>query len=594
MFVSPLRKAIFLLRKIAKSRGQGVSNSLKRQRWFRISYFCFVGWHARFAGLPNWPKLLGRDFSSHARAVNANADNGPRVLIATGTAGHLPSMTMESFLGIALTHRGASVHFLICDRTLPACMMCEISWHSDLADFRANGPRDRCNSCYKPSAEMLAEAQLHQIGLSSQLSVADRTRAHGLAQSTAIEAISGFAIDDVPVGEHALAGALRFFARGDLSGEPAAEIVVRRYFEASLLTYFACRNLFEHDKFDVVVLNHGIYVPQGLIAETARRHNLRVVTWHPAYRRGCFIFNHGETYHQGLLSEPIGQWANMKWGPEHRIQIENYLRSRWVGKQDWVKFHRDPEFDIDAISREIGVDFSRPVVGLLTNVVWDAQLHYRANAFPGMLDWLLKTIAYFAARPELQLLIRVHPAEMTGTVPSRQPAIDEIRRAFHPLPRNIFIIPPNSRVSTYAAMARCNAVLIYGTKTGVELTSSGVPVVVAGEAWIRGKGVTLDVSSEEEYLHILDSLPLPWRLNAETQDRALRYAYHFFYRRMIPVEAIVEANGWPPFAVSIKALSDLDPGASPGLDIVCSGILANTPFVFDGAVLARSAVEHAH
>jgi hypothetical protein len=321
------------------------------------------------------------------------------------------------------------------------------------------------------------------------------------------------------------------------------------------------------------------------------------VTWHPAYRRGCFIFNHDETYHQGLLNEPIEQWVTMTWRGEQRRQIETYLQSRWVGKQDWVKFHRDPEFDVDAISDEIGIDLSRPTIGLLTNVVWDAQLHYRANAFPGMIDWLLKTIAYFAARPDLQLLIRIHPAEITGTVPSRQPAIDEISRVYDPLPSNVFIIPPDSHVSTYVAMSKCDSVLIYGTKTGVELSSSGIPVIVAGEAWIRGKGVTLDASSEDEYKRLLDGLPLAKRLNAETQDRALKYAYHFFYRRMIPVDAIKQASGWPPFEVSIKELSDLDVGRSPGLDVICQGILAGTPFVYHAednvSLLTQQSTGHA-
>ena len=61
----------------------------------------------------------------------------------------------------------------------------------------------------------------------------------------------------------------------------------------------------------------------------------------------------------------------------------------------------------------------------------------------------------------------------------------ELRAAFPQLPKNVFIIPPESKLSTYAAMFACDSVLIYGTKAGVELTSFGVPVVVAGEAWIR-------------------------------------------------------------------------------------------------------------
>ena len=42
-----------------------------------------------------------------------------------------------------------------------------------------------------------------------------------------------------------------------------------------------------------------------------------------------------------------------------------------------------------------------------------------------------------------------------------------MRKAFPELPRNVFVIPPESNSSTYAAMGMCDAVLIYGTTTGV-------------------------------------------------------------------------------------------------------------------------------
>ena len=101
---------------------------------------------------------------------------------------------------------------------------------------------------------------------------------------------------------------------------------------------------------------------------------------------------------------------------------------------------------------------------------------------------------------DLQLIIRVHPAELRGHIQSRQPIAEEIRREIGPLPPNIHVIPPDSPVSTYAVMTQCDSVLIYGTKTGVELTSLGVPVIVAGEAWIRNKGITIDARSREHYL----------------------------------------------------------------------------------------------
>ncbi len=559
---------------------QSVKHWLQRWPWYRPIHLAYTAWRARHGGLPDWVNLLGHDLQTWQRTLGESTDRPERILVATGTAGHLPSMVMESLVGVALSLRGAGVDFLLCDGALPACMMSEINWYSNVRAFAKHGPKDRCKGCYKPSAHMLEQVGFRHLGISEQVTQAELQEASVLAASIPWQEIARYTIDEIPIGEHATAGALRFYARGDINAEPQSEMVLRRYFESALLTYYACRRLLGEGGYKVVVLNHGIYVPQGVIAETARRFGVRIVTWHPAYRRGCFIFNHDETYHHGLMSEPESVWESMRWNDEHRRGIKQYLRGRWVGRQDWVSFHKDPEFDIEAIQQETGIDFSHSTVGLLTNVVWDAQLHYKANAFPGMLDWLIKTIEYFAKRPDLQLLIRVHPAELTGTLRTRQPAVDEIRRAFPHLPPNIFIIPPESRISTYVAMSQCNAVLIYGTKTGVELTASGIPVIVAGEAWIRGKGVTFDAVSEADYFCLLDSLPLPSRLDESTHERALKYAYHFFFRRMIPLECIKEREGWPPFGVAISSLSDLAPGKSAGLDVICEGIMTGAPFVY--------------
>jgi hypothetical protein len=105
-----------------------------------------------------------------------------------------------------------------------------------------------------------------------------------------------------------------------------------------------------------------------------------------------------------------------------------YLVSRREGLFDWIVFHRATTQDSGDIAKQAGIDPARPVIGLLTNVTWDAQLHYPANAFPNMLEWLVQTCEYFATRPDLQLLIRVHPAEISGFPPSRQPIPAGARR----------------------------------------------------------------------------------------------------------------------------------------------------------------------
>jgi len=455
--------------------------------------------------------------------------------------------------------------------------------HSEFAsptEFVERGPEALCHSCYRRGLATYEPLGLPIHRYSSLMSEAEQARAMALAAELSVEAIADYREDGVAIGEHALAGALRFFAKGTLDDEPIGELVLRRYLAASLLTYYATRHLLEREGFAVACFHHGIYVPQGIVGEVCRQQGTRIVNWSAAYRKKCFIFSHGDTYHHTMMDEPTATWEELPWNENMETDVLEYLRSRWQGSRDWIYFHEKPTEELDQITCELGIDFRKTTVGLLTNVVWDAQLHYPANAFPNMLEWIRFTIAYFAQRPDLQLLIRVHPAELRGSIPSRQPVVDEIRRAFPQLPPNVFVIPPESQISTYAAMLQCDSVIIYGTKMGVELTSLGVPVIVAGEAWIRNKGITTDASSIDEYRRILDSLPVGRRMDEMTTRRARMYAYHFFFRRMVPLACVEPTQGWPPYSLHVDRLVQLLPGEIPGLDVVCEGILSGSPFVY--------------
>ena len=528
----------------------------------------------------DWKELLKPDIVQWEQAREA-AKGGPRVLVATSVGGHGAITPVESLLAVALTLRGAEVHFLLCDEFLPACMQVTIGQFSDRDEFVEHGPaKSLCSTCFAAGLAAYQPLGLPIHRYSQYVTSDELENVESLSTDITLAEIPDYCLDGVAVGEHALAGALRYFARGTLDGEPTAEPVLRRYFKASLLTTYAMRRLFEAYEFETASFNHGIYVPQGLIGEVARQQGVWMSTWSPAYRKHCFIFSHGDTYHHTLMKEPNEVWEDMEWTAEIEEQIMDYLKSRWYGTQDWIWFHENPQEDLAKISSELGIDFSKPTIGLLTNVMWDAQLHYPANAFPNMLSWVLQTIEYFSEHPDLQLVIRVHPAEIRGTLPSRQKIVDEVAKAFPVLPPNVFVIPPESNVSTYAVMLRCDSVIIYGTKTGVELTSFGIPVIVAGEAWIRNKGVTMDARSAAGYFQILDRLPFGHRLDEGMTRRARMYAYHFFFRRMIPLPMIEPMSGWPPYRVAIQSLDDLRPGADPGLDVICEGILNGTPFVF--------------
>jgi hypothetical protein len=536
-------------------------------------------YHARFDAYPDWKPILEGTEEWWA-AARATAQGGPRVLMATGIGSYAHAITLESALAAALTLRGAEVHALLCDGSLTACAECDASLYPSITSFAVNGPsRDLCRDCRWPAERVYGQLGLKVHRYSDWLTPADRLEARRLATGLPAADIPTFRLDDLAIGEHAHAGALRFFATGSLEREAEGERVLRRYLEAALLTAFATRRLMRAERFSSAVFTHGIYVPWGIVGEVARREGVRVSTWNVAYRKRRFIFSHDDTYHHTLMTEPREHWENLELSAGQERELLKYLSSRREGLFDWIVFHRPTKQDRSEIARQSGVDTSKPVVGLLTSVTWDAQLHYPANAFPNMLEWLVQTCEYFGTRPDLQLLIRVHPAEISGFPPSRQPILSELRKRMPRLPPNVIVVPPDSGLSTYGLMSLCNAVIIYNTKTGVELTSVGQPVIVAGEAWIRNKGITLDASSPAEYRAILDRLPFRSGLDATQLARARRYAYHFFFNRMIPLPFVEPKAGYPIFKLKLARLQELLPGASPGLDTICDGILGKGPFV---------------
>lgn len=527
----------------------------------------------------SWADLLRRErplWDERRRA----AIGGPKILIATGTGGHPAVTPVESMLAVALSLRGADVRVLLCDEFLPACLQATREEFLFISSFARRGPKALCGSCLRTGLATFGSLGLPILRYSDLVSSVEKGVAQDISATMPPGDIATYREGRVSIGEHALAGSLRFFGKGALQDERLGEAVLRRYLFASLLTVRAANRLLDSDSYASLVFHHGIYVPQGLIGEVARSRDVPVVNWNPAYRKRCFVFSHGDTYHHTLMHEPTSAWENLAWTPELEDRLMAYLKSRRDGSQDWIWFHERPNTDIPAIREELGIDPARPLIGMLTNVVWDAQLHYPANAFPSMIDWTLRTIRYFEGRPDLQLVIRAHPAEITGGVPSRQLVTDVIKHAFPRLPENVMVIPPQSRISTYAVMSLCDSAIIYGTKTGVELTSLGMPVIVAGEAWIRNKEISLDASSIEEYFRLLDRLPFGKRLDDLTQRRARKYAYHFFFRRMIPLSFMQPQRGWPPYRVQVNSLQELLPGCDRGLDVICEGILSGSSFIY--------------
>lgn len=523
--------------------------------------------------LPNWSSLDLR---------SAEPTQGQRVLLATMAGGNIQAMNVERLLAASLALRGSHVDAVLCDGALPACIECN---YLVIAPKRmaSSGPSpSMCRQCQSTGERALETAGAGLHVLSRWIQSEDHAAAAHLSSS--LEDIASFELDGVAIGQHAFAGALRYEARGMQSEGPEAGLILRRYLRAAILTCRATQRMLRQLQPDVVVLQHGIYVPQGVVVEVARQQSVRIVTWTSGYPDSTMLFAHGDTYHRTMLAETPADWSEVEWTSERERATREYLTSRRSGSRDWIRFGANDSQPLGLSLPKVAQD-SRPIVLVLPNVAWDAQIHFEGRAFVTQTHWLLHTIEWARTRPDLHVVIRAHPGEVTGFLPAQDPL--RVILPLGDLPENVTFVDSTSTVSTYDLVDIAHVAIVYGTKLGVEALAQGTPVITVGEAWIRGKDLSIDVDSEQEYQRVLNQLPFAVPEDASRTTRALRYAHHLFLRRMIPVRALQRVNkpgpGRPLYWAEVHNREDLLAGADPGLDAICAGIASGAPFHLDSA-----------
>lgn len=536
-----------------------------------------------YSWVPDWKSILGKDWEIWLKKVD-EAKNGPRILIATGVGGNSLLTPLETLYAIALTLRGAEVHFFLCDKSLPACQNSTCTDTKSQIDFLKSGP-DKCDWCFETGKKALSQLGLPVHFISNYSCAQDVQDSIEITRDLRIEDLASLKVDGIPLEESVRSAALRYFGRGDFEEEKYATEVVKRYTQAAIISVKSLNRLWSQFQFKHMVVNQGCYVPQGISIEVAKKHKSRISCWDLSYMKNCVTFSKDDTYLKTIFSEPVSDWESITLSEQNEKEIDEYLKSRWTAEYDWMRLSTEESTSIKSNLLDdlklLGFNPDKPAIGLLTNVIWDAQLIYKDNAFSGMLDWLLKSVDYFSRRPELQLLIRIHPAEKKCWLNSRQLALDEIGKVFPSLSSNIIIIPAESPINTYEAMNFCDSAIIYATTAGLELSCMGIPVIVAGEGWIRNKGFSFDISTEEDYFKLLDTLPFSKPLSAHQKKKAKAYAFHFFFRKSIPLN-MLSPLPYENQCYEIKPtpLSGFDSNADPGLDIICDGILKNGTFIY--------------
>jgi hypothetical protein len=317
--------------------------------------------------------------------------------------------------------------------------------------------------------------------------------------------------------------------REDVTGtEPIYLLRKERNLEAArrALTYFR-----EHRP-DVVIVPNGMILEYGAVYETARYLGIPAVTYEfgEQDQRMWLSQNHQVMYNESF-NELWETRQNRTLNEEQRAWLEDFLAARQgLAKGEkfahlWQKAGRTGGVKTRA---SLGLD-DRPVVLLPTNVLGDSATLGRTVFTRSMTEWIERVVPFFANKPEVQLVVRIHPAETWTVGPS---VAEIIHQSLPDLPAHIHMIGPKEKINTYDLMEIADLALVYTTTAGVEMATRGIPVLVSGRATYRKRGFTIDADGWDEYFQKLERMlaDLPaQRLKPDQIEQAWNYAYAYFH-----------------------------------------------------------------
>ena len=481
------------------------------------------------------------------------APTGPRVLFLTPRdwAVHVQ---WEAMMAHALAVRGADVHFGTCGGGLAICDRVN-TWE---------GPPVPCRSCTR-----YVRATLGAHGFSARRLIEDEDpdpwpELDGLSTTELADATWR----GVPVGRLVQIPVRWFLMRESIDADPLGPLTIRRFLRSARAIVDGGEKLLDAVSPDVVVALNGLFLFESILGELCRARGIDVVTYERGFAKETLVMRRGAPACLGDLSELWPERRDIALSVAQEHALDEYLDDRRLGRRTIDRYWDDADFAPHARTR------TGKLAVLFTNLTWDSAVIGQAVAFPSIHAWLEATVDMFRTRPNDELVIRIHPAEVKlAGKQTREPLGDFLRDLPDGLPANVRIITAEDPTSSYPLMESCDLGLVFTSTTGLELAIAGKPVVVAGRTHYRGKGFTLDAETPAEFVELVDRALTDPETVAPDHDLARRYASLFFLR--LPIRSPGVEEHIPGLArLTVDSLDAIVPGRDPEVDRLCQFLLA--------------------
>ena len=506
------------------------------------------------------------DIESYVQGIESDTNDKPVLIFNASTRIHRLSLNAAYGLlaGWGLRLSGTPVHYVVCHKGMQQCIL-----GTDPDDPSAEPPCESCigrSSAFFPSELVLPLERDWSTFQSATREIAKLDLA-GLRSWT---------FDGLALGSLCLPGLRWALRRHHLANDEPTRSVFRQYLAsaASLAERFDA--LIEATEPRAVLLFNGIFYPEAVAREVAKRHGLPTITHEVGLRPYSAYFSHADaTFRELELDQDSALTAKQE------LELDTYLADRRAGRFTMAGIRFWP--DIEPLPSELlqAMASHDRVVSVFTNVIFDTSQIHANGTFPDMFAWLDSLRPAIERHPESLFVIRAHPDEDRPGKASRESVAQWFAASRLGERSNVVFYGPSEMIDSYELVSLSSAVLTYNSSIGLEASIMGRPVLTAGRSRFSGSQAPIASHHQRHYARALEELLAGSSEEAPegAVDNARQFLHHELYRASLDLSEFLTPYPDAPGMVSLAKFSGERIGSSEAIEIIVRGILDERPFV---------------
>jgi hypothetical protein len=400
----------------------------------------------------------------------------------------------EALITQALRQAGHEIIYVTCGSQLRAG--CTAMTAYGLSSEKPLEDRAKiCATCKLHENLLRRHFRLRGPNVADELSNTDRDEVDRIMAGVTRENFQTLEVYSAQVGRAALYEFLLEHKKSTLSFTTESEW--RQYLVAlknALYAAFAAKRVIERENPDAIIAYNALYGVIRVVCQIGAAHGKPHYSLHAglnlAHRLQALMPSKGDVF--VLLREAVAMWPSLSNLPidasQARLVTDHFLEL--LSGRSIFAYSAAQSGGMDNPRKILGITDGQKVL-CATLSSYDERFAAEAvgarKPMPGLLfptqaEWLRALIHYISTRPELFLIIRVHPREFPN---KRERATSdharELEAEFHNLPANIAINWPTDNLSLYDLAETTDVFLNAWSSAGKEMAMLGIPVVSYSE-----------------------------------------------------------------------------------------------------------------